>query len=59
MERLDTMQESMEMLMRGREQSGNDDELEERTVVPESWGQSDGFITGDQKFNFSKSITQI
>ena len=44
------------MLMRGREQSGNDDELEERTIVPESWGQNDGFINGDQKFDFNKSV---
>jgi hypothetical protein len=50
------MQESMQMLMRGREQSGNDDELDAKTVVPESWGQNDGFISGDQKFDFSKSV---
>ena len=44
------------MLMRGREQSGNDDELEERTIVPESWGQNEGFINGDQKFDFNKFV---
>ena len=50
------MQESMNMLMRGREESGNDDDLEQKTLVPESWERDEGFINGEQKFDFNKSI---
>jgi len=44
----------MQMLMRGREASGTEEDLQEK-IIPPSWDKDESFMNGNTRFDFNKS----